>query len=83
MFLDVYYDGNPVTPNDPLIVYSTFILAITCFCISIARFVKFLKEDKKNEKSRNKLFKQTIIFLILGLCFICVCWVILQKTYYW
>ncbi len=84
MFLDVYYDGNPVTPNDPLVINVLFILSIVCLCLSVVCFVKFLKEDKKNKKSRNKLFTQTIISLILGISFMFICLVILNTSMsYW
>ncbi len=79
MFLDVYYDGNPVTPNDPLVINVLFILSIVCLCLSVVCFVKFLKEDKKNKKSRNKLFTQTIISLILGISLMFICLAILNK----
>lgn len=80
MFLDVYYDGNPVTPNDPLVINVLFILSIVCLCLSVVCFVKFLKEDKKNKKSRNKLFTQTIISLILGISLMFICLVILNTS---
>lgn len=84
MFLDVYYDGNPVTPNDPLVINVLFILSIVCLCLSVVCFVKFLKEDKKNEKSRNKLFTQTIISLILGISLMFICLAILKTSMsYW
>ena len=84
MFLDVYYDGNPVTPNDPLIINVLFILSIVCLCLSVVCFVKFLKEDKKNKKSRNKLFTQTIISLILGISLMFICLAILKTSMsYW
>ena len=80
MFLDVYYDGNPVTPNDPLVINVLFILSIVCLCLSVVCFVKFLKEDKKNKKSRNKLFTQTIISLILGISLMFICLAILKTS---
>ena len=84
MFLDVYYDGNPVTPNDPLVINVLFILSIVCLCLSVVCFVKFLKEDKKNKKSRSKLFTQTIISLILGISLMFACLVILNTSMsYW
>lgn len=84
MFLDVYYDGNPVTPNDPLVINVLFILSIVCLCLSVVCFVKFLKEDKKNKKSRNKLFTQTIISLILGISLMFICLAILKTSMsYW
>ena len=84
MFLDVYYDGNPVTPNDPLVINVLFILSIVCLCLSVVCFVKFLKEDKKNKKSRSKLFTQTIISLILGISLMFICLAILNTSMsYW
>ena len=84
MFLDVYYYGHSVTPNDPLVINVLFVLSIICLCLSVVCFVKFLKEDKKNEKSRNKLFTQTIISLILGISLMFACLVILNTSMsYW
>lgn len=82
MFLDWHPNRNPVPESNVLLGYSLFAIGIACVCVSVGRFIKCAKVDKKNSKERNKVFGQAIIFLIIGTSLIIASGVLLSDVIY-